>query len=62
MGKIDLCKGDIDLGDVVITHSGKGIVCGWNGGCNFDIYLFEKEEIYNIHPNDINGEDLCVGG
>lgn len=45
---------DIDLGEKISTKSGEeGIVVGWNNSCNYNIFLFARNGIYNIHPNDV---------
>ena len=47
-------RDDIDLGDKISTKSGeKGIVVGWNNSCNYNVFLFAKNDIYNVHPNDV---------
>lgn len=49
---------DIDLGDKISTKSGSnGIVVGWNNSCNYNVFLFTKGEVYNIHPNDVTRID-----
>ena len=46
-------RDDIDLGDKIITKNGSiGVVVGWNRSCNYDVFLFSKLDIYNVHPND----------
>ena len=43
-----------ELGDEVITPSGyDGVVIGWNGSCNYDVFVIEKDTIVNVHPNDL---------
>ena len=54
-------RDDIDLGDTISTKSGDlGIVVGWNNSCNYNVFLFAKNDIYNVHPNDVikTGEGL----
>lgn len=46
-------RDDIELGETVVIGDKKGIVCGWNGSCNFDIYFIDKEVIRNVHPSDV---------
>jgi hypothetical protein len=51
-------RGDIDLGDKVSTKSGSnGIVVGWNNSCNYNVFLFTKGTVYNVHPNDVTRID-----
>ena len=46
-------RDDIDLGDKISTKSGEeGIVVGWNNSCNYNVFFFAKNDIYNVHPND----------
>ncbi len=47
-------RDDIDLGDTVSTKTcGDGVVIGWNGGCNYNVFLFQKQDIFNMHPNSV---------
>ena len=46
-------RDDIDLGDKIsIGNDENGIVVGWNGSCNYNVFLFARDEVYNVHPND----------
>ncbi len=52
----DSCYRDIniDLGDVAYTQNNeKIIICGWNGSCNFDVYVYDTDTISNMHPSGI---------
>ena len=54
-------RDDIDLGDKISTKSsGNGIVVGWNGSCNYNVFLFQKGGVYNVHPNDVEFIDKGV--
>ena len=47
-------RDDIDLGDrVSVKKGGDGIVVGWNRSSNYDVFLFEKSDIYNVHPSSV---------
>ncbi len=49
---------DIDLGDKISTKSGEvGIVVGWNNSCNYNVFLFARNDIYNVHPEDVTKID-----
>lgn len=47
-------RDDIDLGDTISTKSGEnGIVVGWNNSCNYNVFLFARNDFYNVHPNAV---------
>lgn len=46
-------RDDIDLGDTVFNKKVRGIVVGWNGSCNYNVFIFAENEIYNIHPSSV---------
>ena len=44
---------DIDLEDLVETCLGQGVVVGWNGSCNYRVFLLETKEISIFHPEEV---------
>lgn len=52
---------DIDLGDTISTKTlGDGVVVGWNSGCNYNVFLYQKEDIFNMHPNSVEPKNKEV--
>ncbi len=46
-------RSDINLGDIVMIEEEKGIICGWNGSCNYDVYIYSSDGIRNVHPSSV---------
>jgi len=45
-----------NAGDIVIIpKGGYGVVVGWNGSCNYDVFYFKEEIVRNVHPNNLKG-------
>ena len=48
-------KNSFELGEIVkfFHYGGKGIVVGWNGSCNYQVFCMSTRIIVNMHPADL---------